>query len=73
MFERLRASQQFTDEQELWLHRIETHLVENLTIDPEDFEDVPVFSRAGGWGRANRAFDGRLREIIKEINAAIAA
>ena len=73
VFEQLRREQEFTDEQELWLSRIEGHLVENLSIDPEDFEELPILSRAGGWGRANRAFDGRLREIIKQINAEIAA
>jgi hypothetical protein len=29
--------------------------------------------RSGGWGAANRAFDGNLAPLLVEINAAIAA
>ena len=63
----------FTPEQIQWLDRIEAHLVENLTIEQEDFEAVPVFNLAGGWGRANRAFDGKLPQMIKQLNEAIAS
>jgi type I restriction enzyme R subunit len=63
----------FTPEQIQWLDRIEAHLVENLTIEPEDFEAVPVFNLAGGWGRANRVFDGKLPQMIKQLNEAIAS
>jgi type I restriction enzyme, R subunit len=63
----------FTPEQIQWLDRIEAHLVENLTIGEEDFNAMPVLSLAGGWGRANRVFDGRLPEMIKQLNEAIAS
>jgi type I site-specific restriction endonuclease len=63
----------FTPEQIQWLDRIEAHLVENLTIEQEDFEAVPVFNLAGGWGRANRVFDGKLPQMIKQLNEAIAS
>ena len=33
---------------------------QNLSIDRDDFDDVPVFADRGGWGRANRVFDGEL-------------
>src|SRR5207247_2111469 len=33
----------FTPEQIQWLNRIEGHLVENLTIEQEDFDALPVF------------------------------
>lgn len=62
-----------TDEQRAWLDRIRAHLVENLTIDVEDFDFVPVLHDAGGWGRANRDFGGRLATLLAEINRAIAA
>jgi type I restriction enzyme R subunit len=65
--------QQFTLEQRRWLERIRAHLTENLSIDRADFEDVPVFSREGGWARANRVFDGQLDELIQNFNEAIAA
>ena len=34
---------------------------QNLSIDRDDFDDVPVFARSGGWARANKAFGGQLR------------
>jgi type I restriction enzyme R subunit len=62
----------FTAEQIQWLDRIEAHLVENLTIGEEDFNAMPVLSLAGGWGRANRVFDGKLPQMIEQLNEAIA-
>lgn len=66
-------AEQFTENQRRWLTRIRAHLIENLSIDRADFDDVPIFSREGGWVVANRAFDGRLDTLIKTVNEAIAA
>jgi type I restriction enzyme R subunit len=55
-----------------WLDRIEGHLAENLTIDPGDFDALPVFNRAGGWSRADKAFAGQLPQLINQFNEAIA-
>ena len=65
--------QHFTLEQRGWLERIRAHLIQNLSIDRADFEDIQVFSREGGWARANRVFDGHLDELIQTFNEAIAA
>ena len=72
-FERVTAGKAFTPEQQQWLGRIKEHLVENLSVGKDDFDDVPIFSRAGGWGRANSVFGGKLTEIIQSFNGAIAA
>ncbi|MBN1344295.1 MAG: DEAD/DEAH box helicase family protein [Phycisphaerae bacterium] len=72
-FARITAGHTFTNEQQKWFDRIKEHLVENLTIDHEDFDDLPVFARAGGWGRANRVFEGQLPGLIRLINEAVAA
>ncbi|HEX8920918.1 MAG TPA: type I restriction-modification enzyme R subunit C-terminal domain-containing protein, partial [Pyrinomonadaceae bacterium] len=63
----------FTPEQQQWLERIRAALIENLSIDEEDFDALPVLQREGGWGRANRAFNNKLRELLPRINEAIAA
>jgi type I restriction enzyme R subunit len=63
----------FTLEQQAWLERIRSALIENLSIDEEDFDALPVLQREGGWGRANRAFNNKLRELLPRINEAIAA
>jgi type I restriction enzyme R subunit len=72
-FERLTANKTFTPDQRRWLERIREHLVANLTIDEDDFENVPVLQTAGGWGNANRAFKGKLPNLLKAFNEAIAA
>jgi len=71
--ERVTTGQEFTEEQGQWLRRIRDHLIENLSIDREDFDLVPLFTRVGGWGRANTAFEGRLPVLIRELNEAMAA
>jgi len=70
---RVMGSRSFTVVQTQWLERIRQHLIENLSVDPNDFETLPVFSRHGGWARANKDFEGELRELLMRFNEAIAA
>lgn len=72
-FERLTAGREFTEPQRKWLDLIRAHVVTNLSIDKSDFDEVPILSRAGGWAPANRAFDGRLPDLLRSLNEAIAA
>jgi type I restriction enzyme R subunit len=72
-FAKLTAGRSFTKAQRAWLDRIREHLVLNLSIDREDFENAPNLYDPGGWAPANRAFDGKLTELLNEINAALAA
>jgi type I restriction enzyme, R subunit len=62
-----------TPAQQQWLDRIKEHLAQSLSIEQEDFEVIPVLANAGGWGAANRAFDGKLDTVIRTLNEAIAA
>ncbi|MBI4854294.1 MAG: DEAD/DEAH box helicase family protein [Acidobacteria bacterium] len=71
--EKVSVNQAFTLEQQEWLERIRVALVETLSIDREDFDTIPILEREGGWGKANRVFNGRLLDLIKNINEAIAA
>lgn len=70
---RLTHGQTFTVDQQAWLGRIREHLVANLSIDEDDFDNVPVLRNAGGWGNANRVFKGKLPHLLKTFNEAIAA
>lgn len=63
----------FTDEQRKWLDRIRAHLVENLSIEKDDFETFSIFERAGGWSRADKIFAGTLPQLIRQFNEVIAA
>ena len=72
-FEQVVGSRTFSDKQKAWLDRIREHLTANLTIDQEDFGLTPVLSRAGGWEPANRAFKGKLGDLVESLNEAVAA
>ena len=65
--QRFREGKNFTPEQEKWLELIRAHLIENLVVDEADFRLIP-FSRHGGWNKANKVFDGKLRDVLEEIN-----
>ena len=72
-FERLTRGRTFAEPQRLWLDRIREHLTQNLSIDRDDFDTMPLLQRPGGWGAANREFDGQLSTLLVEINEAVAA
>ncbi|WP_121433353.1 type I restriction-modification enzyme R subunit C-terminal domain-containing protein [Actinomadura pelletieri] len=61
-----------TDEQQ-WMEYIRLHLVQNLSIEREDFEVMPILTSHGGWGRANRVFDGELEQIVADLNRELVA
>jgi type I restriction enzyme, R subunit len=69
---RLAIGHKFTPEQQQWLERIRSHLVENLSISRDDFDVVPILSNPGGWKPADRAFGGELQSMLSEINEAVA-
>jgi type I restriction enzyme R subunit len=54
------------------MDRIKLHLVQNLSIDRDDFSLVPVLSDPGGWGSANTTFDGQLDELLAHLNRELA-
>lgn len=69
----LTASRTFTDDQAKWLDHIRQHLIRNLTIDRDDFENMPVLAARGGWGRANKVFDGELEAFLADLNKELVA
>jgi type I restriction enzyme R subunit len=70
---RVTAGRELTEEQAKWMERIRQHLVQNLSIEPQDFDDIPVLLDRGGWGRANRTFDGQLTELLGQLNEELVA
>jgi type I restriction enzyme R subunit len=72
-FEALTAGRTFTPAQQKWLDRIREHMVTNLSIDRGDFDDIPILYDAGGWGGADKAFEGELSDLIESLNEAVAA
>jgi type I restriction enzyme R subunit len=71
---KIKSGRSFTEEQNKWLGLIRRHLIENLLMEKEDIETLPIFTREGAsWGKLNKIFEGKLENIIHEINEAIAA
>jgi type I restriction enzyme R subunit len=71
--DRVIEGRELTDSQAKWMEYIRQHLVKNLSIEQEDFEAIPVLSDHGGWGRANRVFEGQLSELIEDLNKELVA
>lgn len=71
--EKIFAGKKITDEQSAWLLYIKEHLIQNLTLDKEDFEYSPILERHGGWGRFKKVFSSEAETIIVKINEVIAA
>jgi type I restriction enzyme R subunit len=59
--------------QQEWITYIKEHLITNLTLEEDDFNDMPVFENHGGLGRFRKLFKDDYKVLITEINAAIAA
>ena len=66
------AGATFTPEQRQWLDAIKDHIASSLTIDSDDFDDVP-FNQLGGLGRAYELFGDSLTSILDELNVRLAA
>lgn len=65
------GNSELNQEQRAWLDLIRQRLVADLAIEPEDFELHPLDER-GGFARADKVFGGELRELLKQLNWAIA-
>jgi type I restriction enzyme R subunit len=71
---KVKSDRSFTEEQNKWLELIRRHLIENLLMEKDDIETLPIFTREGAsWNKLNKVFSGQLDTIIHEINEAIAA
>lgn len=63
----------FNEEQLKWIEYIKEHIVQNLTLEIEDFQSAPIFEWHGGLGRAKKVFGDKLEDLIARINYEIAA
>jgi len=65
------ASRSWTPPQRKWLERIGQQLKTEVIVDREAFDRGAFKAQGGGFERLNRAFDGRLEDILVEINDTI--
>jgi len=68
----VKAKKSFTQEQEKWLELIKRHLITNLLIEKDDLDFLPIFTREGlTYERLEEMFNGKLEQILEEINEAV--
>jgi type I restriction enzyme R subunit len=73
-FASLTSARSFSAEQEQWLGRIRDVMIQNLSLDQQDFDNQPALSDGGGLSAARRVFGGpALNDLIQRLNEAIAA
>jgi type I restriction enzyme, R subunit len=53
--------------QRAWLRRIGEQLVQELVVDREALDQEP-FRSEGGYTRLNKVFDGKLENLLADIN-----
>ncbi|MGQ9647336.1 MAG: type I restriction-modification enzyme R subunit C-terminal domain-containing protein [Thermodesulfobacteriota bacterium] len=71
---KVKSDRTFTEEQNRWLELIRRNLIENLLMEKEDVDTLPIFTREGAsWSKLDKIFEGELKTIIRELNEAIAA
>jgi type I restriction enzyme R subunit len=64
---RIYASRSWTDPQRKWLARIGEQVEREIVVDRDAFDREP-FAAHGGFRRLNKVFDGKLENLIGEIN-----
>ena len=62
----------FTEEQTMWLQLIRDHIITNAYIEEEDLDYSP-FDAMGGRGQFYNLFKDNYKNIINDINVALAA
>jgi type I restriction enzyme, R subunit len=67
------SDRELTEPQGRWMEYIRQHLVQNLSIERDDFNDIPVLADHGGWRRANRDFDRELADLLADLNKELVA
>lgn len=67
---RLKAAHDFSDAELKWLDRIEKYLLSETLIDVASFNEAnTAFKQSGGFERINKVFEGRLANILDELNS----
>lgn len=72
MAEQKSSGAKFTEEQERWLRDIRDQIATSLTIEIDDFDEVP-FNQRGGLGKAYQLFGDKLQPILNELNEVLVA
>ena len=72
IWEQEEAGVSFTPEKKEWLLMIKNHIALCVSIEIDDFENVPFYQK-GGMVKAYQLFWQELDSILKQLNEALAA
>jgi type I restriction enzyme R subunit len=67
LIDQMEAGKQFSEEQLDWLNMIKDHIATSVTIEMDDFEEVP-FNQKGGAIRVYQLFGTELDGILEELS-----
>lgn len=67
---RLKSKHNFNPIQEKWIDRIKAQIEKELVVDKESL-DRGAFKLDGGFQKANKVFEGRIEEVLHELNEMI--
>lgn len=71
--ERIKSGRTYSAEEEQWLGLIRVHLIQNLTIEMNDFMQLPAFERKGGLSKVRKVFKQQpIEQLIDALNEALA-
>jgi type I restriction enzyme R subunit len=65
------SSRQWTTPQKKWLKRIGKQINANTVVDRAALDTGEFRQQAGGFDRLNKVFDGKLEEILADVNEAL--
>ena len=60
----------WTEVQRKWINRIGSQLELEIVVDRAAFDAEP-FAAQGGWSRIDRVFNGKLEQVVRDINEQI--
>ena len=61
---------EWTEVQRKWINRIGSQLELEIVVDRAAFDAEP-FAAQGGWSRIDRVFNGKLEQVVRDINEQI--
>ena len=65
--DRLLKTHKFTKQEENWVHRMETYLLNESVLNERTFNEG-AFQDAGGFKRIDKIFNNQLKDIVRELN-----
>ncbi|PZR04620.1 MAG: type I restriction-modification system endonuclease [Archangium gephyra] len=65
--QRVLASRKWNDPQAQWLKRIAKAVIENELVDRPLLDEAAAFRNSGGFERIDKVFDGKLTDVVGEL------